>query len=271
MEAQAAVITHLRRALDGHGLDDVLIAASDEWGYKGAADTWRNLADSARPNVGRVNVHGYQRDADPRGRIALREAVGDGTPVWQSEYSEGEPDGLKMALNIGRDLRYLRPLAWTCWQPVEALDWGLLDGEYDDRTPNPGGRAKGTLRGEVAGVNTKYYVLAQYSRHIRPGMRILDSGHANTVAAHDPTARRLTLVTVNDGVPQTVTYDLGLFSRAEGAGDDHAVRVWVTDAIDGMPGRRYLREHDVHLTGRTLTLTHGTATVTTLEIDNVEI
>jgi galactan endo-1,6-beta-galactosidase len=269
LRAQESVIARVRRALDENGLDDVLVAASDEWGYTGAADTWRNLSRRARRDVGRVNVHGYQRDADPGSRMELRAAVGD-TPVWQTEYAEGEPDGLTMALNIGRDLRYLRPSAWSCWQPVEALDWGLLDGEYDDQTPNPDGRAAGTLRGEVGGVNAKYYVLAHYTRHIRPGARILDSGHENTVASHDPAARRLTLVTAGDR-PEIITYDLGLFSIAEGGGDDRAVRLWVTDAIDAAAGRRYERTPGARLDGRTLTVTHEASTVTTMEIDNVDI
>ena len=37
----------------------------------------------------------------------------------------------------------------------------------------------------VNGVNTKFYVMAHYSRHIRPGMDIIDGGEANTVAAYD--------------------------------------------------------------------------------------
>ena len=36
----------------------------------------------------------------------------------------------------------------------------------------------------VAGVNTKFYVLAHYSRHIRPGMDIIDGGEGNTIAAY---------------------------------------------------------------------------------------
>jgi galactan endo-1,6-beta-galactosidase len=263
--AQQAVIAHLRRALDENDLEDVQIAASDEWGYTEAAKTWRNLTENARRTIGRVNVHGYQHDADPRSRIELREAVGERTPVWLAEYSEGEPGGLTMALNIGRDLSHLRPRAWICWQPVEAADWGLLDGEYDDRTPNPSGGAKGTLKGEVGGVNAKYYVLAHYSRHIRPGALILDSGRADTVAAYDAAARRLTLVTVNEGDPLSITYDLRIPLRA----DDRAVRVWVTDAIDGIPGRRYERQPDARLNGHKLTMTHGASTVTTMEIDDV--
>ncbi|TDD66178.1 beta-1,6-galactanase [Actinomadura darangshiensis] len=264
--AQEAVLECLRGALDEQGLDDVLIAASDECHYSSAADTWRNFSEGTRRLIGRVNVHAYERDEDCRSRAKLREAVGEGTPIWQSEYSEGEPDGLSMALSISRDVQHLRPRGWVCWQPVEALDWGLLDGEYDDQTPNPNGGAKGTLKGEVDGVNTKYYVLAHYTRHIRPTMRILQSGHTNTVAAHDATARRLALVTVNDSAQQSVTYNLRQLAEGE-----RIARVWVTDATNAPNARRYAKDTDISLRDGILTLTHDPNTVTTIEIDEVEI
>ncbi|GAA0236505.1 hypothetical protein GCM10009527_036300 [Actinomadura nitritigenes] len=262
--AQEAVIEYLRRALDDHGLGDVLIAASDECRYADAVVTWQKFTEGAKRLIGRVNVHAYEPDERGRSRTELREAVGEEIPIWQSEYSEGEPDGLAMALSISRDIRYLRPTGWVCWQPVEALDWGLLDGEYDDRTPNPDGGAPGTLEGEVGGVNTKYHVLAHYTRHIRPGMRILRSGHTNTVAAHDPSARRLALVTVNDGRKRTVTYDLRPLTR-----DANAARVWVTDAIDAPGARRYARRPDADSRDGLLTVVHEANTVTTMEIDGI--
>ncbi|MFC0039667.1 glycoside hydrolase [Actinomadura rayongensis] len=265
VDAQAAVLTPLRRALDARGLHDVRIAASDECFYSQATNTWRDLPADVRRLIGRVNVHGYERDDDSVGRAALRTAIGATTPLWQSEYCDGEPAGLRTALNIGRDLRSLRPRAWVYWQPVDGLGWGLLTGAYDDTTPNPTGGAPGTLRAEVTEVNAKYYVLAQYTRHIRPGMHILDSGHPDTVAAYDVPARRLTLVTANSAVARTVTYDLRRFARAEGR-----VRVWATDATDDVPARAYTRERDAPIADRLLTLTHAPNTVTTMEADDVE-
>ncbi|POM26072.1 hypothetical protein BTM25_04590 [Actinomadura rubteroloni] len=270
VDAQAAVLTPLRRALDERGLGDVRISASDECFYSQATNTWRGLPADVRRMVGRVNVHGYERDDESAGRAALRTAVGATTPIWQSEYCDGEPSGLKTALNIGRDLRSLHPRAWVYWQPVDGSGWGLLTGAYDDTTPHPNGGAPGSLRATVTGVNPKYYVLAQYTRHIRPGMRILDAGRRDTVAAYDDAADRLTLITTNAGPARTVTYDLRRFSRAAGHGDDHAVRVWVTDATDDRPARTYARDHDARLDGRTFPMTHAPDTVTTMEVDNVK-
>ncbi|MEU5990710.1 glycoside hydrolase [Spirillospora sp. NPDC047418] len=262
--AQEAVLAYLRRALDARDLPDVLIAASDECRYAEATGTWKNFTEDTRRLIGRVNVHGYERDDDGRSRAALREAAGPETPIWQTEYSEGEPDGLTMALSIARDIGYLRSRAWVCWQPVEALDWGLLDGEYDDTTPNPDGGAKGTLAGQVGGVNPKYYVLAHYTRHIRPTARVLDSGHPETVAAHDTAASRLSLVTATAGDSRDVTYDLRALTE-----DTNVVRVWTTDTTTTPTARRYTRAPDTHLRDGMLTVAHEANTVTTLEVDNV--
>merc|ERR1712098_979134 len=57
----------------------------------------------------------------------------------------------------------------------DADGWGLL--RFDAE------------RARVVSVNRKYWVLAQYTRHIRPGMEILTSGSENTVAAYDLSAR----------------------------------------------------------------------------------
>lgn len=61
---------------------------------------------------------------------------------------------------------------------------------------------------KVVGVNNKYFVLCQYSRHIRPGFTIINSDDGNTVAAVNSATRTLVLVTVNYNSDQTVRYDL---------------------------------------------------------------
>ena len=80
----------------------------------------------------------------------------------------------------------------------------------------------------VAGVNTKFYVLAHYSRHIRPGMEIIDGGEGNTIAAYDNSRSLLVLVTTNYGNPQYVTYDLSNFGACE-----ENIDVWETNTDGG--------------------------------------
>jgi hypothetical protein len=145
-------------------------------------------------------------------------------------------------VSIGRDVRHLRIRAWSCWQPVEALDWVLLDGEYDDAAPNPDGGANGTLEGRVGGVNPKYYVLA-----------------------HDPATGRLSLVTATAGASRDVTYDL----RALIEGAD-LVRQWTTDTTITPTARRYAPAPDTYLREGMLTVTHEANTVTNLEVEDVQ-
>lgn len=44
--------------------------------------------------------------------------------------------------------------------------------------------------------NNKYFVLAHYSRHIRPGYTIIDNDDSNTVTAFSPADQKLVIVTV---------------------------------------------------------------------------
>jgi galactan endo-1,6-beta-galactosidase len=264
--AQQDVLSDLRAELDHRGLDDVRVAASDEYAFDQATVTWSGLPGPVARLVGRVNVHGYQgRPDDPGPRRRLRAALGD-TPLWQSEYGDGDPTGLTMARNLSADLHDLRPLAWVLWQPVEHSNWGLFAGRFDPPADAVTARDHGTLAAGVAGVRTAYHVFAQYTRHIRPNARILDGGHRYTVAGYDEDRRRLALVTVNpDDEPVEIAYDLGRFRRV---GD--AARVWTTDTADPA-GRRYersaedARTHDGRLVAR-----HGPRTVTTFELDGVD-
>ncbi len=67
------------------------------------------------------------------------------------------------AANLCLDWRWLHPTAWCYWQVMDpSAGWGTI--RYDAGTLNAGA------------VETKYYVLAQFTRHIRPGMRIIDTG-----------------------------------------------------------------------------------------------
>lgn len=260
---QEAVLGHLRTELDRRGLDDVRIAASDEFAFDGAARTWRGLSDTARGLIARVNVHGYQgKHEDPGPRERLREVLGD-MPVWQSEYGDGDASGLTMAQNLSADLHHLRPRAWVLWQPVEHSNWGLFAGRFDPDRDGVTPDDHGTLAAGVTGVRTAFHVLAQYTRHIRPGAEILHAGHRYTVAAYDGARRRLTLVTVNSGdTAIETTYDLGRFRRV-----GTAARVWTTETSPD--GRRYERG-DARLDDGRLVARHAPKSVTTYEIDDVD-
>lgn len=241
---QAEIIGHLRAALDTRGLNDVLVAASDETDSDTATATWSALGPTARSRVDRINVHGYQYGGGRRD--LLYRAKGD-KRLWNSEYGEADHSGISLASNLNLDFRWLHPTAWCYWQPLDSGGWGLIQSNPGDNWIGP--------------ANPKYFVLAQYTRHIRPGMTVLESGDANTVAAYDGVANRLVLVTMNYGTAQGIQYDLSRFPVAAGP-----VRAWTTSTGTGP---KYARLDTLAVNNRSVTTPLGVNTIQTLEIDNV--
>jgi len=141
---------------------------------------------------------------------------------------------------------------------LDGSSWGLLDADNGART--------------IGGVNRKYYVLAHYTRHVRPGLTILATDGANSVAAYDAAARRLVLVAVNYAASaRWVTHDLSRFRSAAGP-----VTRWATDtasaAADDGADRYTKYSGDVSIAaGGLLAVLFGPATVMTLEIENVDL
>ncbi|GAA1659230.1 glycoside hydrolase [Fodinicola feengrottensis] len=247
---QQTVVGGLRRELDSRGLTSTMVAASDENTYDQARATWGGFSSQAKGSVGRVNVHGYQQGGGRRDLLYNDVVVAAGKKLWNSEYGENDATGLSMASNINLDMYWLHPSAWVYWQVLDGSDWGLLDADE--------------TAGTVGTVRRKFYVLAHYSRHIRPGMQVIRSADPNTVAAYDQATRKLVLVTANLGTAQWVSYDLSAFGTV--VGDLGQVRRWVTQT-DG--GDAYQAYSDTSLSGKGFRCWFGTNTVQTFEIDNV--
>lgn len=239
---QAVVIGALREELDARGLKTVKVAASDENTYDEAARIWRLLGTAANAQVGRVNVHGYQYGGGRRD--LLRRAVGP-TELWNSEYGENDASGLSLAANLSLDLRWLKPSAWCYWQPLDGGGWGLIQSDLSRRT--------------IGAVNPKYFVLAQYSRHVRPGMVILETADDSTVAAWDRAGQTLALVTVNGAAGRWQTYDLTSFPASLSL-----VTRWVTEPRPG--GERYAAHHDIRVRGGKLRAWLAPNSVQTFEV-----
>ena len=239
--SQASVIGELRTALNNRGLQSALVAASDESKYDMALDTWNSFNATTRAQIGQVNVHGYQYGGGRRD--LLRSAVGN-KRLWNSEYGEADSTGMELASNLNLDFEYLKPTAWCYWQPLDSGGWGLI-------RSNPGDNWIGE-------VNPKYFVLAQYSRHIRPGMTIINGGSRYTIAAYDQLGKKLVIVTTNYGTAQSITHDLSAFSFLGGS-----IRRWITQTGSG---DKYALRTDLSLSGKSLTAFFPANTVQTFEI-----
>lgn len=243
---QATVISCLRRELDRRGLTAMKVAASDENTYDAGLSTWNHFDAAVRAQVGRVNVHGYQYDQGRRD--LLRAAVG-GKQLWDSEYGDDDASGKSLAANLNRDFQQLHPTGWCYWQALDGRGWGLIRANLD--------------RNWIGSANRKYFVLAQYTRHIRPGMTIMAGGDVNTVAAYDSTAHKLVLVTVNLGPARWFAYDLARFARADGP-----VRRWTTTTGSGPA---YAADTGVTLAQRAFKARFPADAVETFEIQNVDL
>jgi galactan endo-1,6-beta-galactosidase len=243
---QESFLPVLRRELDRRGMRGVDIAASDENTYDEALDTWNRLTPGVREMIAQINVHGYQ-GGNGRRRELHDAAARAGRRLWNSEYGDERGDGMTMARNLHLDFAQLRPTAWAYWQPFDIGGWGLVQTDF---------RRKAFRR-----VNPKYHVLAQYTRHIRPGMELIGSSSPDVVAAFDRTGRRLALVVLNEGDERPLEVDL---SRLR-TGRASATR-WVTTPHGDSC---YELRHDVTLDNGTLHCSLPARSVVTIEVAGI--
>ncbi|MHC5902544.1 glycoside hydrolase [Streptomyces sp. S6] len=253
---QAAVLPFMRSELDKRGLTGTKIAASDENSYDLARTTWGSFSGTAKGLVDQVNVHGYQGSGGRRDLLYTDVVTTAGKKLWNSETGDNDGTGLTMASNLLTDLRWLHPTAWVYWQVMDpSPNWAMI--AYDANTLTAGA------------VQTKYYVMAQFSRHIRPGMTILDTGVGYAAAALDRSAGRLVIVAANTSTSaQTLTFDLSRFTSVSG-GSGGVVPRWNTVTTGG--GDLYTARSDIRLSGKTVAVPFAAKSVQTLQIDGVAV
>lgn len=252
-EQQKEILGYLREELDSRGLASVPISGSDENSVDRAETTHkyfegqtvsvngkpRNVADLL-PKVNAHSYYGLQPMRDNAARQRFRTVLGD-RRLWMSEYGDNEGSGMTLAQTILEDLTYLKPTAWIYWQPVEPSSaWGLVNGDYAEIST-----LSDPARGTPKWVYYKYYVMAQFTRFLRPGYRILGSSDHNTIAAYDAAAHKLVLITLNYSTSQSITYDLAGLSQV---GASASVTVTNTN------GTRLFQNSTVIVSGKQLRL-----------------
>jgi galactan endo-1,6-beta-galactosidase len=243
--SQPAIISNLRTELDSRGLNSLVISAADDNSFDQTVGTWNSYSTTTRSQVGQINSHGYQKLGGNQAGV-YSAAVAAGKKLYNSEYGDSDASGMTMASVINYNLAVLHPTGWTYWQALDSSGWGMIDA-------NVGG-------GTIGAVSSKYFVMAQYSRHIRPGMTIIDSGDANSVAAYDATAQKLVIVT-SSVTAQTITYNLANYATVSGP-----ITRWAT--VTGS-GDKYVKHTDLSLSGKTFSATFAANSVQTFEIQNV--
>lgn len=204
VSTMATVINYLSTELVQLGLSS-FVASSDETSYDLAVSTWQGFSSSVRNLVKRINVHGYQYGGGRRDTLYSL-ASQAGKKLWNSEYGDSDASGKSLYTNLLLDFTWLHPTAWVYWQAIDGPGWGLIVGDNDQLT--------------LSSASTKYFVLAHFTRHIRPGMQIMSTPDDNTVAAYDPSLQKIVIVAANWGSAQTITFDL---THAKSAGSNGAI------------------------------------------------
>jgi len=250
--SQPPVINDLRSELNSRGLNSVVISAPDDFEFDQTISTWNSYSATTQSQVGQINSHGYQgygTGGNQSGLYSL--AAGAGKALYDTEYGDNDTSGLTMAGAINYQINTLHPNGWTYWQPLDGdgkdANWGMIKASFS--------------AGTIGTIEPKYYVMAQYSRHIRQGMTILDSGDANSVAAYDPVAHKLVIVTANRSSAQKITYNLANYTTVSGP-----VTRWNT--VTGS-GDKYVEYSDLSLSGKTFSSQFAANSVQTFEIQNV--
>ncbi|WP_455362509.1 RICIN domain-containing protein [Streptomyces sp. SYSU K21746] len=263
--SQARMITTLRAALDARGVTTP-IATMDETNPEKFRSNWESYAPAVRDAVGRLNTHTYGTN----GRTGARDiAKGEATPLWMSEVDLGGSvpqsftsmsPALDLTQRINDDLRELEPRAWVLWQAVEDYEnmtpgredsnWGLIQTDF-----TPADAATEPLR-----KNKKYWAMANYSRFVRPGARIMNTDDPQTLAAVRPGGGVVVVHTNPTGEERELTLNLDGFQTAANG----PVERWTTDATKNLQ-----RDSDAAVAGRTFKATVGAGSVTTFVLPTV--
>lgn len=202
---QAAMIDATDAALRREGLTTV-VSAPDETNSHLFEQDWRAYPAATRARIGQLNVHSYGTVHQTAVRDIARSS---GIRLWMSENDAPLPEDpedfstmispLAFAEHVVLDLKRLEPVAWVFWQAVEDLT------ARDDKPGSNWGLIKTDFRAPAQGphqwyVTRKYWVMAQFSRYIRPGDRMIPVDDLDSVAALSPDGKRMVIVHVNPGL-----------------------------------------------------------------------
>lgn len=205
VEAQNAVLSVLAERLKRDRVE-TFVAGVDTNNISTAVGTATQLNASSLSALGRLNTHDYHHSVGDLAKLKEYKKLGQKLqkPIWMSELGccqANQSDktemwgALFMADSIRMDLRDMGAESWVLWQP----DWNVIAFDPKGREPQ---------------LEKQYYVLAQYTRFIRPGFQIISAGGAyNTLAAYSHSSKRLVLVSTNWDRAALDDLDLSGFSR----------------------------------------------------------
>ena len=175
------------------------ISAPDENSVNQALASFRSYPQETQDLISQINTHSY--NGGKRVELAQAAAAANKT-LWVSEYGDGDPSGLNLSNRILTDMQQMHPAAWIYWQAVDGPKWGLITNPPEDTASEPE-------------IGKKYWVMANYSRFIRPGSVFINIDDEHSLAALDATGHTLIIVTTNPAdLDEPITYDLSHFDTS---------------------------------------------------------
>ena len=210
------------------------------------------MTASAISNINQVDVHGYEYGSGNRVAV-YNDALSARKILWNSEYGDSDATGVSLVSNLILDFRWLHPTAWVYWQVLDISGWGLITADNDV--------------GTVGAISQKYFALAQFTRHIRQGMEILDGGGDSIVAAYDAVNSKLIIVAVNWSTSsQTITFDLSEFASVTNGA---TVPRWYTQLSSS--GSQYVAASDTKISGTSFEVSFASNMIQTFEVSNIKL
>ena len=222
--SQSKILVELNKAMQKHGLGDVIISSSDETSIDTAINAYNALSDEAKKIITRIDTHTYSGSQ----RSKLKDtAKNGGENLWMSEVDGGAVAGkdagqmgaaLWLSTRIAADLNGMNPSAWVLWQAIDRhICSAGYKGRKDTGMPDLNGGYWGLAIADHDKNNLvltkKYYAFGQFSRYIRPGYTMLNVSGDN-VAAYDSENNRFVIVCVNASAnTRNVDFDLSQFTE----------------------------------------------------------
>ncbi|MEC0091107.1 RICIN domain-containing protein [Paenibacillus macquariensis] len=205
--SRGTIIQHVHDALVQKGLPTTQSSADSNAVFL-ARDTINAYTDTTKSMISQYNVHTYYGNDSERKQVFY--AAGN-KPIWMAEHGDGEANGIEMSRSIVSDIKYMKNSAWVYWQAVEdnaAPGWGMIETDLNDANNNA----------FTPNIKQKFWSMAQWSKFIRPGYKIIDIEDGDSIAAYDEASQKLVIVTVNDrSSSNDVTYDLSKFGDINGS------------------------------------------------------
>lgn len=180
-----------------------------------------------------------------------------------TDYVDGEESGMTLARSVLADINNLRVQAWIYGEPVDPeSSRGFVNSQYGKESDQ-----FSSTRGKPLKIYTKYFVMAQFSRFLRPGYIVLNQKKnsnvtdQNSVVGYDEADKKLVIVVLNYENAQKITYDLNQFVSV----GSNSARVTVTQTN----GDKLLEESTVSITNKAVTINVMPRSIYSVVIEHV--